>query len=84
MFSAITSEDISKISKDDIKNYEDISDHIENILEAYGDLSGAQLEKLTHNEQPWIETRGDLAPSEPCEEIIPKELMRNFYRQRLS
>ena len=83
-FSAITREDIGTVLKADIENYDYISDHVENVLEAYGDLSGAQLESLAHKEQPWLETRGDLAPSEPCNKTIPKELMRDYYKQRAS
>ena len=34
------------------------------VLDKYGSLSAFQLELLTHNERPWLEARGDVAPHE--------------------
>lgn len=41
--------------------------------------SGKALEKFTHNEQPWLNTRGDLPASAPCDRIIPKELIGSYF-----
>src|SRR6266567_7157103 len=34
-----------------------VLDHVHEVLEAYGDLSGQQLEALTHREDPWRSAR---------------------------
>ncbi|MNG32743.1 hypothetical protein D3C84_1188320 [compost metagenome] len=61
----------------------EIKDHINEILEAYGDFSGVQLENMTHAEAPWIKARGNLRSYERCENEIDEELMREFYAQLL-
>lgn len=67
------------------KNYNDdvfSKDQIETlnvVWEEYGKFTGKYLEQLTHQERPWKETRGDLQPGMRCHDIIPKELMKEFY-----
>ncbi|KAF0843426.1 putative phage-associated protein [Methylovorus glucosotrophus] len=58
-------------------------DHIDEILEAYGEFSGNQLENMTHEERPWIEARGSLSPFDRCEKEIKEELMTSFYASLL-
>ena len=83
MYSPITSDDLSLVQASDIQNYQDVIYHIENVLNTYGNLTGPQLEELTHMEEPWRKARGNLAPNQPCENIISKEFMRNYYKQQL-
>jgi uncharacterized phage-associated protein len=52
---------------------------IDRVLEAYGDLSGQQLVRLTHNEQPWLEARSGLAPTQSSQNQITPESMAAFY-----
>ncbi|MBD0677214.1 Panacea domain-containing protein [Pseudomonas sp. PSB11] len=61
----------------------DVKDHINEILEAYGDYSGVQLENMTHIETPWIKARANLKPYERCESEIDEGLMQDFYAQLL-
>lgn len=49
----------------------------------YAQFSAKKLERLTHEEDPWKITRGDLAPEAKCEKPISKLLMRNYYAARL-
>lgn len=57
--------------------------HIDEVLEAYGDLSGTQLEAMTHSEKPWQQARSGLRPSERCEKMIDESLMADFYKSQL-
>ncbi|MGG7447809.1 Panacea domain-containing protein [Kosakonia oryzendophytica] len=58
--------------------------HIDSVLEVYGAFSGAQLEDMTHKEEPWIKAREGYRPSERCEEIIDRNITRDYYRSRLN
>lgn len=58
--------------------------HVLEVLSAYGDLSTWQLERLTHEERPWIEARRGLPLDAPCKNIISKNSMQSFYRAMLN
>ena len=81
MYSAVCKEDLdlSGINQD----YEKISSHISNVLGSYGNLSGPQLEELSHREEPWLKARGDLSPSQPCNKVISKDSMKKYYSKLL-
>jgi len=49
------------------------------VLDAYGDFTPTQLERLTHQEAPWIEARAGLAPDEPSRNAISMKSMKEFY-----
>lgn len=52
---------------------------LEQIRDIYGIYDGKYLEELTHQETPWIETRGDLSPEARCNAVIPEDTMRKYY-----
>lgn len=54
--------------------------HIDEVLDAYAQFSGPQLERMTHEEEPWIHARGTLRPSERCETEIDERRMATFYK----
>lgn len=56
---------------------------VDAVLEAYGSLTGDQLEQMTHREEPWIKARGGRGPDERCETEIDESLMGEYYRRRL-
>ena len=58
------------------------AEFIDFILENYLKYSGAELERLSHNEMPWIETRGDLNANERCDKVITPELMIEYYGKK--
>lgn len=64
----------------------EFSDEIINVLEAvyntYGELSGDQLESLTHSEDPWIEARGNLKPWEASTNPISCTAMAIYYARK--
>lgn len=49
------------------------------VLEGYADKEPQWLSELTHKERPWRETRRGVMPGEPCDSVIPKELMQEYY-----
>lgn len=56
---------------------------VDEVWQAYGNLSGSQLRYLTHEEEPWKQTRGSLPPKAVCNKVIKTELMRDFYRSQM-
>ncbi len=56
---------------------------INEVLDIYGGFDGNELEVLTHNEQPWIEARGDLTPLESSNKHISNKTVFNFYGEKL-
>ena len=57
----------------------DQSDTINVVLDEYGAMAPHELSDLTHREYPWIKARGSTPPGMPCENIIEKEVMREYY-----
>jgi uncharacterized phage-associated protein len=57
--------------------------HVDAVLEVYGSFTGSQLEEMTHNEEPWLQARGDRRPSERCEAVIDPVIMGRYYRSRI-
>jgi uncharacterized phage-associated protein len=52
---------------------------LQEIEAKYGIYSAKRLERMTHQEMPWIEARGDLSPDEACNNVITKDSMRRFF-----
>ncbi|UYB49960.1 DUF4065 domain-containing protein (plasmid) [Lysinibacillus capsici] len=69
----------------DLYNHIDISfkerEILDSIIENFGCYSGKILEEMTHMERPWMETRGDLPESEPCNFVIDKKLMEHYFSE---
>lgn len=65
-----------------IKN-PDVLDLLQQINDIYGDFSGNQLERLTHQEKPWLKARGDAKPLDPSENVISDKDMYIFYGSKL-
>ena len=83
IYSEVSLDDLDIDAAGSIDHYDDVNTHIEHVLESYGKYTGAQLEDLTHQEPPWKNARGNLSPCEPCEEVITKESMREYYKTLL-
>ncbi|MCM1191967.1 MAG: DUF4065 domain-containing protein [Butyrivibrio sp.] len=56
---------------------------LDKIYDLYGGYTADELEKMTHEESPWKEARGNLAGDVPCKNIIPYESMARYYRGML-
>lgn len=61
----------------------DLEAFLEKVYAEYGRFEAKFLENLTHKEDPWRLTRGDLEPYERCSKSIPKGLMRDYYGQKI-
>jgi uncharacterized phage-associated protein len=62
---------------------ESAREHLDEVLDVYGGLTAYYLEKMTHDEAPWRDARGDIPDDEPSNSLIEHEAMRDFYRARL-
>ena len=61
---------------------EKVTDVLDAVYNTYGELSGDQLESLTHSEDPWIEARGALKPWELSTTPISCASMRRYYARK--
>lgn len=57
----------------------DIRDHLEEVIEVFGVETAVALERMTHEEAPWLEARGDTPPHVACSKVISKASMQAFY-----
>ena len=58
------------------------SDHIDQVMDAYGALTGPQLEALTHREAPWLDARGGIPMDQPSTAPIPIESMMRYFKAK--
>lgn len=78
----------SPISVDDVLSTaddfdEETLDFLDEVWEVYSQYSAAKLEQMTHQEEPWLEARGDSAPQTPGHTELKDDTIRSFYRQRM-
>lgn len=74
--------DIPKETKtDDIP--EEFLSFAKEVYEAYGHLSGDELEAVNHTEDPWKNAREGLKPWEGCNNKILENDMKEYYRKKL-
>ncbi len=66
-----------------VKFSSELEGFISAVYEEYGQFSAKRLERMTHEEDPWKITRGDLPLEARCDDPIDKLLTRNYYAQRL-
>jgi uncharacterized phage-associated protein len=71
---------VSKIDGGDPNELDDAArETIDAVLSYYGSLSAQYLSDLTHAEEPWKVTRGDLPSRASCSTEITHELMADYY-----
>lgn len=49
------------------------------VVNTFGMYGGKTLEKITHNETPWIEARNGYEEGIPSNELLSKEQIKNYY-----
>jgi uncharacterized phage-associated protein len=54
---------------------------LELVCDSYFGLTAFELERMTHNEEPWSRTRDGLPQDAPSDRIIDKHLIRDYYRR---
>ncbi len=57
-----------------------IQSHLDEIMDVYGDLTAHHLERLVHQEDPWLKARQGLPPDEPSHNVISQDEMKVYYR----
>ncbi|USG65139.1 DUF4065 domain-containing protein [Brevibacillus ruminantium] len=60
-----------------------IREFLDEIWDVYGKYSARYLENLTHQEDPWLEARGDLPEGRSCNTPIDENTMRNYYKDMI-
>ncbi len=60
-----------------------VIDHVNSVLDAYGNLPATRLERLTHREEPWRLARGNRPVDEPSSAVIDTDVMKRFYSSLL-
>lgn len=63
--------------------YNEIEDYLDKVYTTYARHSAKRLEKQTHEEDPWRNTRGELPIEARCEDAIDKIEIRDYYSKRL-
>jgi uncharacterized phage-associated protein len=64
--------DVDRLTEDEIKT-------LDAVLDAYGKYTGQQLSALSHQEDPWVEARGDLPSSASSSAPINLDHMQQYY-----
>lgn len=59
------------------------SEFLKSVINHYGTKTGLELELLSHNEEPWIEARGNCKPFERSENKINLTTAYNYYKSLL-
>lgn len=62
---------------------EDFLDFAGDVYEAYGHLTGNELEVVNHQEDPWIKARKNLKPWEIGNKVISESDMKEYYRKKI-
>ena len=57
-------------------------DVLNQVFDTYADIPAKTLESMTHNDEPWIKARGDLASEERCEVVISKNEIREYFKNK--
>jgi uncharacterized phage-associated protein len=60
----------------------EVEAHLKEVMDVYGVHGAYYLEKLSHQERPWLDARGDLGPTDSCNNVITPEAMKEFFSQQ--
>jgi len=55
--------------------------HLEEVFSVYGHFSAWDLERMTHQEEPWRNARKGLSPDDEGHQVITHADMRGYYRK---
>lgn len=58
---------------------DDTADLLAAIHEEYGIYTAKKLERMTHEEAPWLTARGNLPPEARCTNVISKDSMQEYF-----
>ncbi|QQP87875.1 SocA family protein [Skermanella sp. TT6] len=60
---------------------DDIRKHLDEVLEVYGIETAYALERMTHQEEPWLKARGGIPEDQECRNPINDMDMLQFYKK---
>nr|VZS00152.1 hypothetical protein MF5583_00460 [Mycoplasma feriruminatoris] len=72
--------EIPKKESNDYKLDKNLLELLDAVWTTYGEISGYELEAISHSETPWINARKGLEELEPSTRLIDPEDMKNYYR----
>lgn len=75
--------DIPKLHEPVVIEDQEILDILQQVYEEYGHFTGNQLESISHQEDPWINSRKGYGPFEASDVEIVDEDIFNCYIQRV-
>jgi uncharacterized phage-associated protein len=58
--------------------------HVDCVYQTYGGFSANDLERMTHQEDPWKNARNGLPLGAPSKAVISHESMKRYYRSVLN
>jgi len=58
-----------------------VANHLDEVFSEFGKFSAWDLERMTHQEEPWLNARTGLAIDEEGHNIISPDAMWSFYRK---
>jgi len=58
---------------------DEVAEFLAEVWENYGDFSAKHLERMTHQEAPWKDARGDLPMEARSNAVISKQSMHDYY-----
>jgi len=62
----------------------EVESFLDELLDVFLPFDAYALQRMTHNEDPWIEARGDLPNTEPSSNYLSPDTMKQFYRSLAS
>lgn len=62
---------------------DNVVEHLEEIYQVFGGFSAYELEQMTHQEEPWLQARGNIPDNAICQNVIDKALTATFYRSMM-
>lgn len=57
-----------------------IKEYLDEVFDVFGGISAYELERMTHNETPWIEARNGIPHDRKCSTPISQKTMKEFYK----
>ncbi|WP_366653605.1 type II toxin-antitoxin system antitoxin SocA domain-containing protein [Fodinicurvata sp. EGI_FJ10296] len=57
--------------------------YLEAVYQNFAKFSAKELERITHQHDPWINARGDLPAEARCNNVIPKDVIKKYYEKRI-
>jgi uncharacterized phage-associated protein len=56
---------------------------LDEVWDSYGQYTAPKLERMTHEEDPWLNARMGLAADEEGHNLLDEDCMRHYYRARM-